>query len=92
MTLDAVGLPFFSLYLFQQLQWSQTAGTARIWRNPHPYLSEAGGYPGWGFGAIGSDMVDLDFAQFSLIVTPHSIFMEHNKMLAICPRTYNSRG
>ena len=33
-------------------------------RNTHPYLSKPGGYPGWGWGFIGSDMVNVDLRVF----------------------------
>ena len=57
-------------------------------RYTHPYLSEPGGYPGWGWGVIGPDMVDLDFAYLPLIFTFHFIFKEHNKMLALYPNLH----
>jgi hypothetical protein len=53
------------------------------WRHTHPYLSELGGYPGWGWGVIGSDMVYLGFANFSKILTLHSIFKERNTIPAL---------
>ena len=52
---------------------------------PTPTYPNWDGYPRWGLGVIGSDMVDLGFASFSLIVTLHPTIKEHNKMLALYP-------
>ena len=38
-----------------------------------PYLSEPGGYPEWGLGVTGSDVVDLCFAYFSLVLTLYTL-------------------
>ena len=50
-----------------------------------PYTSERGGYPGWGWGVIGPDVVDLDFASLSFILTLCFIFTKHNKMPELYP-------
>ena len=38
-----------------------------------------------GWGVIGSDVVDLGVAYFSLVLTLYSVFTEHNKMPEIYP-------
>ena len=37
-------------------------GFSVLLRIPTPYTSERGGYPGWGLGVTGSDVVHLRFA------------------------------
>ena len=50
------------------MQVTITSFTIYVGSYPHLYSSEPGGYPGWGWGVISSDVVDLSFAYFLLLL------------------------
>ena len=52
----------------------ESATTAKI------EVPDGEGHPHHGLGVIGSDIVDLGFASFSLILTLHSVSKEHSEM------------
>ena len=54
-------------------------GFQKLEQDPHPYTCKLGGHPGWGLGVIGSDIVDLGFAYFSLILR-NKYFSQNIKM------------